>query len=205
MKNVRGLIIGSSGSGKTYCLPDLINMLEFPINEFVIFSHTMDSPENKEKYEECINLIKSKNKGADFSFSMISEMPTEDFLYDEENRENFLENNHSLIVIDDCNKKEMEKMTSLFTISRHLNISVFLLYQRFFDIPLTIRLNSNLLVIFRSSFGYDTVYRQVKTYFQNQKNKFDKLMNLLNKKEYKHKYVIINMDEYDDEIVKMKA
>ena len=45
---------------------------------------------------------------------------------------------------------------------------------------------------------------QVKTYFQNQKNNFDKLMNLLNKKEYKHQYVIINMDEYDDEIVKMK-
>ena len=88
----------------------------------------MDSPENKEKYEECINLIKTKNKGADFSFSMISEMPTNDFLYDEVNRERFLENNHSLIVIDDCNKKEMEKITSLFTISRHFNISVFLLY-----------------------------------------------------------------------------
>ena len=205
MKNIRGLIVGSSGTGKTYCLTDIINMLEFPINEFIVFSHTIDSPQNKKKYEDCLNLIESKNKGANFSFSMLNKMPTDRFLYDEENRENFLKNNHSLIVIDDINKKEMNEVIPLFTISRHLNISVLLLYQRFFDIPLTIRINSNLLVIFRCSFGYDTIYQQVKTFFQSQKNKFDRLMNLLNKKEYKHKYILINMDLYDDEIVKIKS
>jgi len=191
----RVLIVGSSGTGKSFSLPTLFKSLHKP-NEIHFFSHNIDQDIYKHAVKQAYP--KSYKK---INIETYDEIPREQMMYDKDNRKEFKKNKHIIFVFDDINKKEMEKqLIPFFTISRHLNLSVILIYQRFYDIPLTIRLNSNLILIFRSSFGYDTLYNNLKLYFDNDKSFFDKVMDLLNMEKYKYHFISIDLDGYKNNL-----
>jgi hypothetical protein len=186
----RILVLGSSNSGKSWGLITLLPKL-YPPNEIYIFSHTINQP--------IYNYAISKYNDPNIIVHKYNKIPTPDLLYNEENRLHFKSNTHTLMIFDDVNKKEMEKkIIPFFTISRHLNISVILIYQRFFDIDISIRYNTTMILQFRSGFGYTTLYNEVKQYFKNNKEYFDQCMDLLHKKEHKYQFICIDMAKFEN-------
>jgi hypothetical protein len=186
---IRCIIVGSSNSGKTYSLIYLLPLLKKP-EEIFIFSTDLSQP----IYDYAIALC-----GDDIQVHKYNEFPNPSLIEDKDNQKYFKDNNHTIFIFDDINIKQMEKkLIPFFTKSRHFNISVILIYQRFHDIPLTIRHNANLFLIFKSSFGYSTIYITFKQYFNNNKDFFDKCMNLLHQKKYKYQFICIDNDKYDD-------
>lgn len=201
MLNINGprriLIIGSSGTGKTYFLRKLFKLLKNP-NEIYFFSTTLSN--NRDDYYAAASYFKYTNV---YESNII---PDGNILLQENNEfyQNMRENPYNIVVIDDVNKKDMnQKLLPYFTLSRHVKLNMILIYQRYFDIPITIRENTNLFIIFKSGRGYDQLYMDMKKYFKNDKRYFDETINKLYKREYAYKPIIIDVNEYDNNIVKI--
>lgn len=194
-KNTRRiLIIGSTASGKTFYLKNVINMLP-KANEIYFFSNSLE--QNMDNYKKTMNNI---HKHAKFNF--INEIPDAGLmLNDSDNINRFKENKHTIIILDDVDIKDMKNLLiPFFTRGRHLGISVILIYQRYYDIPLTIRYNVDMLIIFRCQFGYDSLYQSIKGYIK--KDDFYRIFNSLNDIRNKYCHINIDLNEFGENVIK---
>lgn len=132
----RGLIIGSSGSGKTNVM---IALLENPnglrFTNLYVYSKTLGQP----KYEYLRNLLKPLKKIG---------------YYEYENGEDVIPPTAvkpwSVVIFDDVVCDKQGPMREYFCFGRHKNIDTFYLSQTYSSIPKQlIRDNANFLVIFK--------------------------------------------------------
>jgi energy-coupling factor transporter ATP-binding protein EcfA2 len=139
---MRGLVIGSSGSGKSSTLLQLLELfgcftrvylfalnLEEPLYEYLLDGY------NKASEKLGVQLIFYSNK--------IDEIPS---------WENFDKNQNNLVIFDDLiNEKNISRSNvgNLFTLGRKQNISCLFLSQSFFKVPMIVRQNSDYIFILR--------------------------------------------------------
>lgn len=136
-KNVRGLIIGSSNSGKTCSLLSLVyHEKGLSFKNIYLFSKSLCQP----KYEELAKVMKSIPEIGFFAFANSSEVPSPDQVQP-----------FSLMIFDDLVCEPTSPIKEFFSMGRHRHCDSFFLNQSYAMIPKDyIRLNSNFLVIFRA-------------------------------------------------------
>lgn len=161
----RILIVGSSGTGKTYSLRQLLPMLMTPRNLFLV-TKNYDQPvynEVRQNYSQ---------------FGTNSQVITEVSKIGESiNKEALRGTKNNIAILDDLSKRELEseEVISLFTQGRHLRLNVILIMQSYFDVPQIIRRNLTGLCLFPISSGLDIIFKDVRSYFRDKKE-FDKLV-----------------------------
>ena len=142
------MIIGSSGSGKTNALLNLINN-QRDIDK--IYLYAKDRYEDKYQYlinkRECVGINHLNDPKAFIEYS--NDMHD---VYKNIDNYNPDKENKILIVFDDMiadminNKKLNSIITELFIRSRKLNISLVFITQLYFKVPKDVRLNTTHLV-----------------------------------------------------------
>lgn len=139
---VRGLLIGSSGVGKTNFLLNLIaNIGAF--NRIYLFVKDPEEP----LYKFLIDHFQKIEKKVKDQIVFYSNDPTEILTY-----EDFDPKYNNLVVFDDLinsKSKDLERCANLYTMGRKRNVSCLFLSQSFFKIPLIIRQNSDVVFILR--------------------------------------------------------
>jgi type IV secretory pathway VirB4 component len=138
----RMLIIGSSGSGKTLTLYNLLRAFSGTFQNIYIIT--------KNKHEPIYELIENK-------FKKINENPKAKVKYHVEvnegiksipNLDEFNKEEQSLIIFDDLIlEKNQKKIEEAYTRCRKLNISVIYISQSYFPVPKIIRQNLSYLII----------------------------------------------------------
>ena len=163
----RLLIIGSSGSGKTYSLKKYLPMLMVPDVLFIVGT-TNTQPiyqkicdDYKEKYKTKIVLIDNVNE-----------------IDKHINQKSLSKTLNNIVILDDLSTDEMKSssVTNLFKSGRHLKLNVILINQDYYEVPKIIRRNLTGLVLFPVSSGLDTIYKDVKGYF-NSREEFNEYIN----------------------------
>lgn len=159
-RNIRGCIIGKSGSGKTNLLMNLLLQNYLDYNCLYIFSKSLHQPiyqilingfKNNLSKEEILKCILTKN------FSIVENSVGNSikiFAYNDSKDlpdPNELDsNNKNLIIFDDLiDEKNQTKMESYYSRGRHNNTDVFYISQNYIKLPKnTIRENTNFYIIF---------------------------------------------------------
>ena len=127
----RMLIIGSSGSGKTNCLLNLIYNMPDTFQDITVITKNADEP--------LYNLLKDKLGDAVNIYEGIENIPDLD---------TFDKTTQHLIVFDDLvNEKNQKKVSDFYIRARKLNCSLCYLSQSFYAIPKLIRLNANYIIL----------------------------------------------------------
>lgn len=135
---LRCLIVGSSGSGKTNLLWNIITNFWIPFENLYIFTKTIDQP-IYEKLEEVFN-------GIDEIETVIS---NEGIVSVDECKKN------SLVIFDDCVLENQSIMKEYFIRGRHKKISSIYLTQSYTAVDLKIiRNNLNFVIIFKQPDHY---------------------------------------------------
>ena len=145
------MIIGSSGSGKTNALLNLIKQ-EDDIDKIYLYARDLSEP----KYEFLIKKCEDAGmKHLNDSKAFIECSNTMDDVYENIDDYNPTRSRKILIVFDDTiadimsNKKFQAVVNELFIRCRKLNISLVLLTQSYFSIPKDVRLNSTQYLIMK--------------------------------------------------------
>lgn len=143
---LRCLVVGGSGQGKTVTtIIDLLPML----HEFKLIIVYVSNP-----YQPVLKDLAKWCKAKNIEFKLISGSPSEEML--EGNSERFAEAKHSVVLFDDLD--DMKPCIPFFKRGRNLHLSTILCTQRLHDVPLGIRINLNLLLLFKSFDSYLTIY-----------------------------------------------
>lgn len=201
----RVIISGESGSGKSMSLIRLFNLIHQP-DMVGIYSST--EIKNKDLYKTALKQFPfepleidpelAQLKGVPF-VKYFNKCPGSEFLH--ENQQSLNDMDHSIFIFDDVDKSDLKKkIPPFFTYGRNMNISPILLYQRYSWIDANIRTNANVLCIFRSSQGYDQIWRDVKVFFDHTKRKFDALTTLLHEPENKFRFISIDKENWEDPV-----
>ena len=149
----RILIIGSSGSGKTNALLNLINK-QNDIDKIYLYAKDLSEP----KYEILIK--KRENVGIkylNYPNAFIQCSNSMDDVYENINDYNPSRKRKILIVFDDMiadimtNKKFQAIIKELFIRCRKLNISLVFITQSYFSVPKDVRLNSTHYLIMKTN------------------------------------------------------
>lgn len=142
---IRALLIGSSGSGKTNLLLNLINQPNgIKFKNLFIFSKSIDQPAYFNLRSDYENIEKIKGIKIAYFFNNC-----DDLINLDECPEN------SLVVFDDCLMDKQNKIKDYFIRSRHKNISCVYLSQSLTKIDVqVIRNNINFICIFNQNFQY---------------------------------------------------
>ena len=140
----RILIIGGSGSGKTYALLNLINNQP---DIYKIYLYAKDPYEKKYQYlinkREKVGLNHFNDPKAFMEYSNVMQDVYKNIEY-----YNPIKKRKVLIIFDDViadmisNNKLNPIVTELFIIGRKLNISIVFIIQSYFKVPKDVRLNS---------------------------------------------------------------
>jgi hypothetical protein len=129
----RGILLGSSGSGKTNLLLNIIVAFPNTFNHIYIYSKAQEP-----LYDFLTNQLSS-------DLLTIS--------YDLEDLRKFDEKNYygqTLLVVDDmCLEKDQKCISELYIRGRKLGVSLLYLSQSYFKIPKTIRLQSDYIFILK--------------------------------------------------------
>lgn len=130
---MKGIIVGSSGSGKTQTVLDIISKFPNTFNHIYIYT----------KAEEPLyNYLESKLKKDLLTIS-----------YNLDDLRNFKDEDYygsSLVIIDDMvNEKKQECIQELYIRGRKLGVSMLYLSQSFFKIPKLIRLQADYIFIIK--------------------------------------------------------
>ena len=137
----RMLIIGSSGSGKTMTLYNLMRFFSGTFQNIYITTKNKKEP-IYELIEEKIEINNSNPKKNQFHLQInegIENLP---------NLDDFDKNEPSLIVLDDLVlERNQKKIEEYFIRCRKLNISVIYISQSYFLVPKIIRQNLSYLII----------------------------------------------------------
>jgi len=151
-KPYRVVVCGSSNSGKTNFLVDLLTTNKTCYTSLYVYSKHINQPKYKylKKYiNKLEDMLEKKGVEIDiikaWSNSLDELVDCEELDKEEDN----------IIVIDDFNtnlsKKEREQIADLFCSCRHKNTSIIFLGQVYHKIPREVRLNLSYLVLFNSN------------------------------------------------------
>ena len=148
----RMLIIGSSGSGKTNALPNLIQQDDNVIDKIYLYAKDLEKPKHqlliKKREDTGIKNLNDLTAFIEYSNSL-------DDIYDDINDYNKKRKRKVLIAFDDMishvmsNKKAQQVLKELFIRCRKLNISLCFLTQSYFSVPKDVRLNCTHYAIFK--------------------------------------------------------
>ena len=144
------MIIGSSGSGKTNTLPNLIKEQDYHdvIDKIYLYAKDLSEPKYEKREDAEIKNINNPNAFIVCSNKM------DDVLEDTDNY-NPKRNKKVLIVFDDMNadimtnKKLQAIIKELFIRCRKLNISIVFITQSYFSVPKDVTLNSTHYLIMK--------------------------------------------------------
>ena len=215
----RMLIVGSSGSGKTYLLLKMLLTPKFlDYDNLIIFSTTINQPEmvllktafddglSKEAIIDIFNiqnLYKEKtiSKIVEIYKNSVDEIGTKiKTLFSTDASKITLPNNlkpkrakHLIIFDNVINNKNQDVMKQYFTRGRHNNCNCIYLSQNFYDLDKNnIRNNSNFFIFFKlNNRDKESIYRDIFSYSFD-KEQFDKLYNDIFNEQYG--YIAYNKD-----------
>ena len=176
---IRGLLIGSSGCGKTHLLFKLLLEDWVDYNRLYIFSKSLYQPE----YQLLIEGIRAKLQPCDIylllqnskDFGELSpkeavkklvdvyntedpegtwKSPIEVFAFSDINSipypEEVDKNYKNLFIFDDCYLEKQGPIENFYSRGRHSNVQCFYISQNYYKLPRqTIRANANLLILFK--------------------------------------------------------
>jgi len=127
----RMLIVGSSGSGKTNCLLNLIHKMPNTFKSITVITKNSDEP--------LYNFLKEKLEDSLDVYEGLENAPPVD---------SFDKTNQHLIVFDDLiTDKNQKSVEEYYIRARKLNCSLCYLSQSFYAIPKLIRLNANYIIL----------------------------------------------------------
>lgn len=178
---LRCLMIGSSGSGKTTVLFNIITKYWIPYQNLYIFTKSIEQPIYK-KLQEVFKNIEIGSNFSDLDIIPLDECKP-----------------NSLVVFDDYILENQSKIKEYFVRGRHKNISCIYLSQSYSMVDLkVIRTNCNFIVVFELSNHYiEKIWKDFRIcmslnefilFCENAwKNKFGFIsLDITNKRLYKH-------------------
>ena len=139
----RMLIVGSSGSGKTNILLNIIALTSGTFNKCYVLTKNADEP--------LYNLLKEKLKDQIEIYEKYEDLPKLESFNDNDGEQN-------LIVFDDIcldNKKQQEPICQYFIRGRKLGCSTIYISQSYFLVPKVIRCNLNYIILKKMSSARD--------------------------------------------------
>ena len=143
----RGLFIGSSGSGKTNGVCNLI-LRHLRVDALYIISKHLQQPKYRfieDFYHKLEEKTNKKCKTTDFKILKVFSNDLDELPYPEEMDSDI----NNVVLLDDLMlERDQNKMVDFFIKGRHSNVTVLYLAQSFFQIPRKIRLNSSLFCLF---------------------------------------------------------
>lgn len=143
----RMLILGSSGTGKTNTLLNIVDQLNC-FHRFYIFCRNLDQPLYRFFIDKLKGVAQNVGVGEDDLFvasNTLDDLPEID---------KFDKNVNNLVIIDDFvgdSNKNLKKVENFFLRSRTKNTSMVFITQSYFQTPKMIRLNSDYIVFKRSN------------------------------------------------------
>lgn len=149
------LIIGSSGSGKTRLLKDILHsdlMKKFTNGDeenVIIMSPTMQYSGDFKEFEMTKDLKQNRKMFYDFNAEVIQDLIAEmKFVIKHYGKER---TPHVLLILDDCleNVNYHSIINTLFIKGRHFNVSTIVLCQQLKRVSRTMRINAKYLTCFR--------------------------------------------------------
>ena len=119
------------------------------------------------------------------------------------------------VVFDDMLDHNQKELCPFFTRGRHENIDVYYLSQRYFELPLIIRDNSNIIILFKQTAktvqnlysdlgGFDMDYKEFRNLCRKAWNKKYSYLKI-NRLDEDEKYTICNENEKEYTIFKPKS
>jgi hypothetical protein len=135
-KNVRGLIVGPSSSGKTCALLSLIyDKSGLAFKNIYLFSKSLFQP----KYEELGTVLKSVPEIGFYTYTDSEEVPPPQDVAPS-----------SLVVFDDIALEPKSQIRAYYCMGRHCNLDMIYLNQSFAQVPkLLLRDNMNVILLFK--------------------------------------------------------
>lgn len=224
-ENLRLLIVGSSGCGKTQLLFKMLLEKDFlDYNNLIIFSKTCFQDEyqllkygfqNELSKKSITKIFKEQNDfDSDLSIQEICEIYSERFpeknnisitmtnkMNEIPDPNELLSNKKNLIIFDDCvNETNQKNIENYFTRGRHNNISCIYLSQSWFELGRrSIRNNSNFIILFElNNKDKNIIYDDI---FSKslEKSEFNKITNKQWRLPYQYiAYNLINKNLYTD-------
>lgn len=184
---------GPTGCGKTYSLPIIYKNLHPPESVFY-FTRSPD----QQIYIDSVKMVYG-----DIPVIISNEIPSVETTEDPKNRKILKDAKHTIWVFDDINIDDMKgSIRDFFRTVRQLNISCILLFQKYTTIPLDIRENSNVLLIYNSLEGYQTIWPSVRRAFKEKKI-FDRIMDILDDEENEYGFISIDKKAKGDDVIKL--
>ena len=169
----RMLIVGSSGTGKTNTLLNIIDQTNC-FHRFYIACRNLDQPLYKyfiDKLKEVSNNTGVNEEDLFIATNNIDDLPEID---------KFDKNVNNLIIIDDFvgdSTKNLKKISNYFIRSRTFNTSIVFITQSYFEVPKIIRINTD-YIVFKGTNDIDDLRMIIRKYF---KGEDDKIVNLYEK------------------------
>jgi ABC-type iron transport system FetAB ATPase subunit len=148
----RCLIIGPSGSGKSYSLLFLLPKFATPTNLWLLLGNP-----NQSIYKSIAKYY------SDLGTNVVLLKSVKDL---QKIPKDLSHTVYNTVVIDDIDKDTLDdkKIVSLFTTGRHRKISTFLLVQNLFSVPTTIRKNLTSAIFFKQSSDITSVLKEIKAF-----------------------------------------
>jgi type IV secretory pathway VirB4 component len=138
----RMLMIGSSGSGKTLTLYNILRAFTKTFQNIHVI--TKNKKEPIYQYIECITKTKNENPKSKFHQNVTVEEGIESL----PDLESFDKEEQSLVVLDDLVlEKNQKKIEEYYIRCRKLNISIIYISQSYYLVPKIIRQNINYIII----------------------------------------------------------
>ena len=209
--SVRWIVCGSSGSGKTTMVLQVV-LNEFNYDRLYIVSRTLNHPKYQyliNKYDklydkeikkelkeenisnEQINEIKNKIDKIAYFYHSAEELPEIDTMDPTLN---------NIVIFDDIllEKKSMPTIVQYFILGRNIGIKcAIFIGQNYYKVPRLIRENSNVLTFFKqmTDRSINTIYRDISTPFEKKEFKQIFKDNLKNKNDF----VTFDLDTDDND------
>ena len=144
----RMIVVGSSGSGKTNMVLDLIQKY-IPWQVLIVYARHMGPA-----YEALRRKVEAKERRLKRPISFWSDTLEDAIPVDELSPEN-----RNLVIFDDfvLDRKHQDVISDYFVRGRHRNCSCIYISQSYYDIPKIIRTNSSHVAIFKGYNGHDLV------------------------------------------------
>jgi hypothetical protein len=142
----RMMIVGSSGSYKTNWLMNLIHKMKC-FTRIYLFARVLDEPLYNLLRAKMRKLMKKrKDNTLFFESNTLDNFPS--FGKDGEAKDNFSRDEQNLIIIDDLVLEQNQiNPVNAFVFGRKFNISCVYISQNYYKTPITIRKNSDIIVL----------------------------------------------------------
>ena len=161
----RTLIIGPSFSGKTFLMKNKLRLIniDYPDKDIKIVTRSPKQylqsklePEIRHSQSELEPEVRHSQRELESSIPHLqskleSVSPYEEDFDCSEEVESLENYQNCVIVFDDMLDSNQKLIDPFFTRGRHENIDVYYLSQRYFELPIIIRDNSNIIILFKQT------------------------------------------------------